>query len=41
MSTGRLAPGKEADQGRRLRAEGVVVVDGRVQLAGRGPGSQR
>src|SRR3954452_25397216 len=30
MSTGRLAPGKEAEQGRRLRAEGVRVVDGRV-----------
>src|SRR3954453_1922979 len=30
MRTGRLAPGKEAEQGRRLRAEGVRVVDGRV-----------
>lgn len=27
---GRLAPGKEAEQGRRLRAEGVRVVNGRV-----------
>ena len=27
---GRLAPGKEADQGRRLQAEGVDVRDGRV-----------
>jgi methylated-DNA-protein-cysteine methyltransferase-like protein len=27
---GRLAPGKEDDQGRRLRAEGVTVRDGRV-----------
>jgi len=25
MSTGRLAPGKEAEQGRRLRAEGVAI----------------
>ena len=39
MSTGHLAPGKEADQGRRLRREGVEVVDGRVRLARRrGPG---
>jgi methylated-DNA-protein-cysteine methyltransferase-like protein len=27
---GRLAPGHEADQARRLRAEGVEVRDGRV-----------
>jgi methylated-DNA-protein-cysteine methyltransferase-like protein len=30
MATGRLAPGKEDEQGRRLRAEGVAVVGGRV-----------
>src|SRR5256885_8161025 len=30
MSTGHLAPGKEREQGRRLRAEGVDVLDGRV-----------
>ena len=30
MSDGRLAPGKEREQGRRLRAEGVSVRDGRV-----------
>ena len=30
MSDGRLAPGKEREQGRRLRAEGVTVRDGRV-----------
>jgi methylated-DNA-protein-cysteine methyltransferase-like protein len=35
MSTGRLAPGKEVEQGRRLRAEGVDVVDGRVVRARR------
>jgi methylated-DNA-protein-cysteine methyltransferase related protein len=29
-STGRLVPGHEADQERRLGAEGVVVVNGRV-----------
>ncbi len=29
-SDGRLAPGKEADQGRRLTAEGVLVRRGRV-----------
>jgi methylated-DNA-protein-cysteine methyltransferase related protein len=28
---GRLAPGKEAEQAARLRAEGVTVVDGRVR----------
>src|SRR3954468_12593678 len=38
MSTGRLAPGKEAEQGRRLRAEGVRVVDGRVVQGPAGPG---
>src|SRR5581483_3583255 len=36
MATGRLAPGKEVEQARRLRAEGVPVRDGRVQ-----PVSQR
>ena len=30
MSDGRLAPGKEREQGRRLRAEGVTVRGGRV-----------
>lgn len=29
-STGRLVPGHETEQTRRLRAEGVAVVDGRV-----------
>lgn len=29
-ASGRLAPGKEADQGTRLSREGVAVVDGRV-----------
>jgi methylated-DNA-protein-cysteine methyltransferase-like protein len=38
MSTGRLAPGKEADQSRRLRAEGVDVIDGRVRLHRDQPG---
>ncbi len=33
-ASGRLAPGKEAEQARRLRAEGVEVRDGRVR---RGP----
>ena len=28
-SSGRLVPGNEVDQARRLRAEGVEVVDGR------------
>ena len=31
MSDGRLAPGHAAEQGRRLRAEGVTVRDGRVR----------
>jgi methylated-DNA-protein-cysteine methyltransferase-like protein len=30
MASGHLAPGKEAEQGRRLRAEGVAVVGARV-----------
>ena len=33
MSTGRLAPGKEVEQGRRLRAEGVPVANGRIQMS--------
>jgi methylated-DNA-protein-cysteine methyltransferase-like protein len=37
-STGRLVPGHEAEHARRLRAEGVAVVDGRVH---RSSGSQR
>jgi methylated-DNA-protein-cysteine methyltransferase-like protein len=32
-STGRLVPGHERDQARRLRAEGVNVKNGRVQRA--------
>ena len=35
MGDGRLAPGKEREQGRRLRAEGVEVRDGRVARARR------
>ena len=31
-STGRLVPGHEVAQAARLRAEGVVVVDGRVAV---------
>jgi methylated-DNA-protein-cysteine methyltransferase related protein len=31
---GRLVPGKEAEHARRLRAEGVTVVDGRVRRGG-------
>lgn len=31
---GSLATGKEREQARRLRAEGVAVVDGRVELSG-------
>jgi len=30
-STGRLVPGHEVDQARRLTAEGVPIVDGRVR----------
>jgi methylated-DNA-protein-cysteine methyltransferase-like protein len=30
-ASGRLAPGHEREQARRLRAEGVTVVDGRVR----------
>jgi methylated-DNA-protein-cysteine methyltransferase related protein len=30
-ATGRLAPGKEAEQARRLRAEGVDITDGHVR----------
>lgn len=32
-ATGRLAPGSEREQAQKLRAEGVKVVKGRVQLA--------
>jgi methylated-DNA-protein-cysteine methyltransferase-like protein len=31
MSSGKLAPGKEGEQARRLRAEGVAVANDRVQ----------
>jgi methylated-DNA-protein-cysteine methyltransferase-like protein len=41
MSTGRLAPGKEAEQGRRLRAEGVRVVNGRIAQPSRSPAPSR
>lgn len=34
-ATGRLVPGHEAEQGRRLRAEGVEVAEGRVRRASR------
>jgi methylated-DNA-protein-cysteine methyltransferase-like protein len=33
-STGRLVPGHEDEHARRLRAEGVAVVDGRVLADG-------
>jgi methylated-DNA-protein-cysteine methyltransferase-like protein len=33
-STGRLVPGHEDEHARRLRAEGVAVVDGRVPAGG-------
>jgi methylated-DNA-protein-cysteine methyltransferase-like protein len=36
-ASGRLAPGKEGDQARRLRAEGVEVRAGRVRRARPGP----
>lgn len=39
-AAGRLAPGKEEEQARRLRAEGVGVVDGRVRQNERSPQSQ-
>lgn len=32
-ATGRLVPGHEAEHARRLRGEGVEVVDGRVRRA--------
>lgn len=35
-STGRLVPGHEAEQARRLRAEGVATAHGRVVFAGPG-----
>jgi methylated-DNA-protein-cysteine methyltransferase-like protein len=31
-ASGRLVPGAEAEQARRLRREGVTVVDGKVRL---------
>ncbi|MEM7287824.1 MAG: MGMT family protein [Actinomycetota bacterium] len=31
-ANGRLVPGLESEHGRRLRAEGVEVVDGRVRM---------
>ena len=34
---GRLAPGKEAEQARRLRAEGVTIAGGRVRVTPTGP----
>ncbi|MGI8753449.1 MAG: MGMT family protein [Acidimicrobiales bacterium] len=34
---GRLVPGHEAEQTRRLRAEGVAITDGRVQVTPRSP----
>lgn len=34
-ANGRLVPGYEAEHARRLRAEGVAVVDGRVRMARR------
>jgi methylated-DNA-protein-cysteine methyltransferase-like protein len=34
-ASGRLVPGYEREHARRLRAEGVVVSDGRVRLARR------
>jgi len=39
-ATGRLVPGHEEEHARRLRAEGVTVVDGRVP-AGAGPGEEQ
>ncbi|MCU1356160.1 MAG: hypothetical protein JWM89_1578 [Acidimicrobiales bacterium] len=36
-ASGRLVPGHEAEHARRLEAEGVDVVDGRVRPAARGP----
>jgi methylated-DNA-protein-cysteine methyltransferase-like protein len=33
MASGRLAPGKEREQARRLRAEGVATRDGRVVVS--------
>ena len=41
-SVGRLVPGHEVEHARRLRAEGVEVVDGKVRRPrGRGQRSQR
>ena len=36
-ASGRLAPGKEGEQGRRLRAEGIEVVEAKVPRSGRRP----
>jgi methylated-DNA-protein-cysteine methyltransferase-like protein len=36
-SAGRLVPGNEVDHARRLRAEGVTLVDGRVPMRRRAP----
>ncbi len=35
-AAGRLAPGNEAEQTRRLRAEGIAVSDGRVRFDPKG-----
>lgn len=35
--TGRLVPGHEVDHARRLRAEGVAVIDGRVRVRPEAP----
>jgi len=40
-SNGRLVPGHETEQARRLRAEGVLVRDGRVVAAPSGRFSRR
>ena len=36
-ASGRLVPGNEVEHARRLRAEGVVLVDGRVPMSHRTP----
>jgi methylated-DNA-protein-cysteine methyltransferase-like protein len=40
-ANGRLVPGHEAEHSRRLQAEGVTVVDGRVRFSRRRPGQGR
>jgi methylated-DNA-protein-cysteine methyltransferase-like protein len=40
-TTGRLVPGHETEHARRLRAEGVAIVDGKVARTGRTPRSAR